>query len=524
MRSGGGRGFFPEHKLSLLDNKTACVHPPPLLLSIPVFPPERHAGFFPTKSVCNINRLDTLSPLSTTVEIFVDNFPFECMMQDLWHDVLTDLQGSLPAHTFSTWILPIEPVRSEGDLFVLSVPNRFFIDWLRNNDLAARIGEALRRRTGREFQLDFELQKKSRVPSADASRKETAPVAEDWRDRSLRTGLNPRYTFDTFVVGSCNEFAHAASQAVAGDSPRTYNPLFIYGGSGLGKTHLLNAIGNQKLMVNPSLRVCYVHSEQFTNELIQALANKKMSEFRSKYRSMDILLMDDIHFLAGKERTQEEFFHTFNALYESEKSIVVTSDRFPKDIPDLADRLRSRFEWGLIADMQPPDTETKIAILRKKAEIESLNLPNDVSLFLATRISSNIRELEGSLTRLAAFASLTRTELSLDLAKKVLRDSIGASAGEPTVEDIIKAVSSHYRLKITDIKGKRRTKNIAWARQMAMYLSRELTQSSFPEIGQKMGGKDHSTVMYACAKVAAELEQDADARQQAEIIRSSLGR
>jgi chromosomal replication initiator protein len=450
-------------------------------------------------------------------------------MQELWSEVLSDLRRTLPTQTFSTWIAPLEPLRMEEDRFVLGVPNRFFIDWLRNNDLLDRIDETLSRVAGRRYTFDFEVQRKTpRAPgSADKFEKiekHEEPKVEDWRERSLRIGLNPRYTFDTFVVGPCNEFAHAASQAVAGDSPRTYNPLFIYGGVGLGKTHLLNAIGNQKLVSRPKLKVCYVHSEQFMNELIQALANKKMPEFRNKYRSMDILLVDDIQFLAGRERTQEEFFHTFNALYESQKSIVVTSDKFPKDIPDLEDRLRSRFEWGLIADMQAPDTETKVAILRKKAEIESLYLPNDVSMFLASRVSSNIRELEGSLTRLSAFASLTRTEITLDLAKKVLRDSISNPVGDPTVDDVIKAVAAHYRLKITDIKGKRRTKAIAWARQVAMYLSRELTQSSFPEIGQKMGGKDHSTVMYACSKLAAEVKENPDVLQQVETLKTSLGK
>ena len=445
-------------------------------------------------------------------------------MRDLWQEVIEDLKLKLPIQTFSTWIAPLELVRVEEGAVVLRAPNRFTVDWLKENKLVDSISEALLAHAGRSITIDFEI--KGRQISATGRPREPDPPktpAQDWRERSLRTGLNPRYTFDSFVVGKCNEFAHAASIAVAGDSPRTYNPLFIYGGVGLGKTHLLNAIGNHKLMTRPDVRVCYVHAEHFMNELIGSLANKKMAEFRNKYRSMDVLLMDDIQFLAGKERTMEEFFHTFNALYESHKSIVVTSDKFPKDIPELEDRLRSRFEWGLIADMQPPDMETKVAILRKKAQIESIHLPDDVAMLLASRASSNVRELEGSLTRLAAFASLTRTDISIDLARKVNRDSAGDSSGSLTVEDIIKATAAFYKLKPADIKGKRRTKAIAWARQVSMFLSRELTDSSFPEIGSKIGGKDHSTVMYACAKVAREIEKDTDCRQEVGNIKSSLG-
>lgn len=446
-------------------------------------------------------------------------------MRDLWVEVLEDLESKLPSQTFTTWIAPLESVNVEEGSILLRAPNRFFVDWLRDNKLTENITESLLNLTGRSYALDFDIRGKAVSPTGRVRESaEVKPKEINWRERSLRTGLNPRYTFDSFVVGKCNEFAHAASIAVAGDSPRTYNPLFIYGGVGLGKTHLLNAIGNQKIMANPNIRICYVHAEQFMNELIGSLANKKTAEFRNKYRSMDILLMDDIQFLAGKERTQEEFFHTFNALYESHKSIVVTSDKFPKEIPELEDRLRSRFEWGLIADMQPPDVETKVAILRKKAQIESIGLPDDVAMFLAARASSNVRELEGSLTRLAAFASLTRTDITLDLARKVNRDSSSDPNGSVTVDDVVKAAAIHFKMKVSDIKGKRRTKAIAWARQISMYLSRELTDASFPEIGNKIGGKDHSTVMYAHSKISAEIEKSEECRQDVSSIRSSLGK
>lgn len=446
-------------------------------------------------------------------------------MRDLWVEVLDDLEGKLPSQTFSTWIAPLESVTVGEGSILLRAPNRFFVDWLRDNKLTDNITESLLNLTGRSYALEFEIRGRAVAPTGRVREPiSTKPPEINWRERSLRTGLNPRYTFDSFVVGKCNEFAHAASIAVAGDSPRTYNPLFIYGGVGLGKTHLLNAIGNQKIMANPDARICYVHAEQFMNELIGSLANKKTAEFRNKYRSMDILLMDDIQFLAGKERTQEEFFHTFNALYESHKSIVVTSDKFPKEIPELEDRLRSRFEWGLIADMQPPDVETKVAILRKKAQIESINLPDDVAMLLAARASSNVRELEGSLTRLAAFASLTRTDITLDLARKVNRDTTVDPNGSITVDDVVKATAAHFKMKVSDIKGKRRTRAIAWARQVSMYLSRELTDSSFPEIGNKIGGKDHSTVMYAHSKIAAELEKTEECRADVNSIRSSLGK
>jgi chromosomal replication initiator protein len=310
-----------------------------------------------------------------------------------------------------------------------------------------------------------------------------------------------RYTFDTFVVGASNQFAHAASLAVANQPATAYNPLFIYGGVGLGKTHLMYAIGNQAQKVWPSLKIVYLSSETFMNELINAIRYDKIPEFQFKYRTIDILLLDDVQFLAGKERTQEEFFHTFNYLYDSQKQIVVTSDKAPQEIPELEERLRSRFEWGLIADIQRPDMETRVAILNKKAEQEGIDLPQDVSLFLASRITSNVRMLEGCLTRLKAFSGLTGEKISVDMCQRILKDILETRPPSITPEDIVKAVAKYFDIRPAELKSPKRLKKLSQARQIAMYLCRDLTSASFPEIGEKFGGKDHSTVIYAVKKM-----------------------
>jgi len=444
-------------------------------------------------------------------------------MITLWNNALAHLENELPPQSFATWISPIRPVRLENNGLVLEVPNRFFSDWLQDHGFDAIITKTLRECAQRNIDIEFTIKKNERLH---IRQENVSPVQNtdsiDFNKRIRKVGLNSKYTFDSFVVGSSNQFAHAASFAVAEKSPRTYNPLFIYGGVGLGKTHLLNAIGNFKIMNYPDIKVCYIHSENFMNELIQALANKKMPEFREKYRRMDILLMDDIQFIAGKERTQEEFFHTFNTLYESHRNIVVTSDKFPKEIPGLEARLRSRFEWGLIADIQPPDMETKVAILQRKAQTESIPLPYEVALFLASNFTSNIRELEGSLVRISAFANLTNSEITIDLTKEVLKDFINDGGQELTVERILKEVSVLYGVSVQDIKGKRRTKAIVTPRQIAMFLSRELTDCSFPEIGQKIGGRDHSTVMYACTKISENLEESSELKLRVDGIRKNL--
>jgi len=329
------------------------------------------------------------------------------------------------------------------------------------------------------------------------------------REKSRRTSnLIPRYTFENFVIGASNQFAHAASMAVANQPGDHYNPLFIYGGVGLGKTHLINAIGHKAVNKFPGSKVFYLSSESFMNELISSLRRDRMDEFKVKFRNVDVLILDDVQFIAGKERTQEEFFHTFNSLYEARKQIVITSDKFPKEIPGLEDRLRNRFEWGLIADIQPPDMETRVAILQKKAEVEKVVLPHDVAIFLASNIDSNVRELEGSLTQLGAFASLTHSNITVDLAKEVLKNTLKGSHREITIEGIQKTICDYYNIKLGDLKAKRRTKNIAIPRQVAMYLCRKYTETSFPAIGDKFGGRDHSTVIHASKTIEKKIKED----------------
>jgi len=330
-----------------------------------------------------------------------------------------------------------------------------------------------------------------------------------------------RYTFESFVVGTSNQFAHAASLAVASQPGNAYNPLFIYGGVGLGKTHLLHAIGNH-IQAKGSFNVYYLSAETFIYDLIDSIRYEKMSDFHNRYRSMDVLLLDDVQFMAGKERTQEEFFHTFNALYQSQKQMVVTSDKVPKDIPELEERLRSRFEWGLIADIQLPDMETRVAILNKKAELESIDLPSEVSLFIARHVHSNVRVLEGSLTKLKAYAHLTGQNISIEMCKNALQDVLGERKTTLTIEEVIKSVCRHYGIRMQDLKSTKRSKQIALARQVAMYLCRLLTSESFPEIGTRFGGKDHSTVIHSVNKIEALLAEDKKIKEDVESIRKLL--
>ena len=350
---------------------------------------------------------------------------------------------------------------------------------------------------------------------SDASDKENSKIKSDKPTRSIivndemSSTLNPKYTFNSFVIGNSNRFAHAASLAVAEAPAKAYNPLFIYGGVGLGKTHLMHAIGHYILESNPNAKVVYVSSEKFTNELINAIKDDKNEEFRSKYRNVDVLLIDDIQFIAGKERTQEEFFHTFNALHDANKQIILSSDRPPKEIPTLEDRLRSRFEWGLIADIQVPDFETRMAILKKKADVENLNVANDVMGYIASKIKSNIRELEGALIRIIAYSSLTNREVSVDLATEALKDIISKKQGKHvTIDAIQDIVASYYNLRIEDLKSQRRTRSVAYPRQIAMYLSRKLTDMSLPKIGEEFGGRDHTTVIHAYEKISENLKTD----------------
>jgi len=341
------------------------------------------------------------------------------MTEDIWAKSLDLIKERLNEQAFSTWFRPIKKTSIESDKFVLLVPNKFFEGWIRDNYIDI-IQNTVRSVSKKELSISF------RIDKAEADEEETFPEEKSESPaqevRKNHFGISQRYTFDTFVVGTSNQFSHAASMAVAENPGATYNPLFLYAGAGLGKTHLLNAIGSHLISNNPSANICYIRAENFMNELINGIRHDKMNQFREKYRNMDLLLIDDIQFIAGKERTQEEFFHTFNALYEEHKQIVVASDKFPKDMPELDDRLRSRFEWGLVADIQPPDTETKVAILKKKADQNSVTLPNDVAFFLANNIHSNIRELEGLFNRLCAFSSLNKTDITIDFAKEVLKD------------------------------------------------------------------------------------------------------
>ena len=449
-------------------------------------------------------------------------------MSKLWDDTLANLELNLSPQHFSTWIKPLKLVKIEQDMVYLEVPNRFVLDWVKEN-YSKLIQKILSELSAVSYRLQFSVsgQAKDALPKY-AEKKEPAisafnayekPVANN---HATEMNLNRKYSFEEFVSGSSNQFAYAAAMAVANNPATTYNPLFIYGGVGLGKTHLVNAIGNAILKKSPHMRICYYTSEKFMNELINSLRYNRMDEFRNKFRSMDVLLIDDIQFIAGKERTQEEFFHTFNALYESHKQIIVTSDKFPKDIPGLEERLRSRFEWGLIADIQPPDVETKLAILKMKAEQNSIKLPEDVALFLANSVCNNVRELEGYLIRIGAYASLTAIPISLDMTRDVLKDILVERNRELSVEEILKKVSGHFNIKISDIKSPKRLKAVVLPRQIAMYLARQLTSSSYPEIGERFGGKDHSTIIHAIRKIDKLMEDDFQLRSTIENLKNEL--
>ena len=427
---------------------------------------------------------------------------------NIWHDALAYIQEKVPKQVYDTWFTPIRLERIEGTTAQLGVPNKFFGDWLSQHHGSLLCEAVSAARGGEETTITFVIFHKQPTRQPEAGGGLTATGRQSNGPRSKRgIQLNPKYTFKNFVVGAGNQFAHAACMAVAEQPAKAYNPLFIYGETGLGKTHLLNAIGNY-VAERTDLRIAYLTTEQFTNEVINSIRYDKMMDLRKRYRHIDMLMIDDIQFLAGKERTQEEFFHTFNAIYEAHKQLVLSSDRFPKDMPDIEERLRSRFEWGLIADLQPPDVETRIAILRKKSEDEGVTLPEDVIQFLATTMKSNIRELEGSLVRLGAYASLTGQTITLEMAKNVLRDLIGTKKKIVSMDDIQETVGARFHVKIADLKSRRRSKTLVHPRQIAMYLCRELTDSSYPEIGRQFGGKDHTTIIHACKQVIKAKDND----------------
>ncbi|PKN52295.1 MAG: chromosomal replication initiator protein DnaA [Deltaproteobacteria bacterium HGW-Deltaproteobacteria-13] len=431
-------------------------------------------------------------------------------MDAFWGKTSKFIQEKISKQNFDTWIKPIKIIAMEDQRVQLAVPNKFFKDWLLDN-YSSTIKQSLKAAAGIEVDIDFVLSKNqdnTPEPATKQAAHKNAPTPVISKNKNF-SFLNDNYNFDRFVVGSCNQFAHAASIAVAKQPAKNYNPLFIYGGSGLGKTHLLNAIGLLANATHPSLSIMYVSAEEFMNEMINSIRYDRMPKFREKYRNISCLLIDDIHFLAGKDRTQEEFFHTFNTLHDSGKQIVVTSDKFPKDIPNLESRLRSRFEWGLIADIQPPEIETKIAIIEKKIQESKIELPHNVIHYIASHVESNIRELEGFLVRIGAYSSLTGREIDLDLVKEVLSSLVKHNKqGEVSIEEIIKVIAGKLNIKISDIKAHNKNKNIVFARQIAMYLARKLTNNSFPDIGQKIGGRDHSTVIYANNKILNSIKTD----------------
>ena len=420
------------------------------------------------------------------------------MPSNVWNNILARVETKVNRHSFYTWFKPTTFIEETGQELTIRVPNGLFRDWLTKH-YAGVITEAVAE-LGREGLKIAFLTDKEAVATKQPPRP-TPTQTETPRSVSRPRGLNPRYTFDTFVVGPSNQFAHAASLAVAEAPSRSYNPLFLYGGVGLGKTHLMHAIGQYLLDQDDQQKLTYISSERFMNEMINAVRYDRILEFRERYRTIDVLLVDDIQFLAGKEGTQTEFFHTFNSLYDAEKQIVLSSDCPPNEIPSLEERLRSRFKWGLIADIQPPDLETKVAILKKKAEAEAVPLADDVALYIAGRIRSNVRELEGSLIRLLAYASLTGSKISLPLAQDVLRDILDREDQTVTIEMVQKFVANYYQLKITDLKSRNNSKTITLPRQIAMYLSKSLTNNSLPQIGKSFGGKHHSTVIHSIRKI-----------------------
>lgn len=431
------------------------------------------------------------------------------LSQEVWQAALSNIQRQLVHHSFATWFRPLTLGSVKANRIQVLLPNRFFKEWFEEHYLEL-LRSALEDLLFTRVEVDLMVPNQDPPPPPPPPQ---APPKRTPRRPAPSISLNTKYTFDTFVVGSGNQLAHAASLAVAEQISRVYNPLFIYGGVGLGKTHLLHAIGHFLLERDSLVRISYVSSEKFTNDLINAIRFDATTEFRNRYRSVDILLIDDIQFIAGKERTQEEFFHTFNDLYNASKQIVLTSDSIPKDIPGLEERLRSRFEWGLIADIQPPDLETKAAILRKKAQAEGVQIPDEVSLFIATNVKSNVRELEGHLVRIVAYASLTNQAITLELAREVLKELVDADRAI-TMPRILEVVTDFYRLKEKEILSKSRHKSIVLPRQVAMYLCRTQTNASLPDIGAEFGGKDHSTVIHACAKVRELMAKDDKFRKQ----------
>ncbi|MBP0724893.1 chromosomal replication initiator protein DnaA [Bacillus sp. RG28] len=443
-------------------------------------------------------------------------------IEDLWSRVLEEIERKISKPSFETWLKSTKAYSLKEDTLTIVAPNEFARDWLESK-YSGLIMDTVLEITGAELIIKFILPQNHideiamNIPAVKEKVKIDEPIEFG------QSMLNPKYTFDTFVIGSGNRFAHAASLAVAEAPAKAYNPLFIYGGVGLGKTHLMHAIGHYVLEHNPNAKVVYLSSEKFTNEFINSIRDNKAVEFRNKYRNVDVLLIDDIQFLAGKEQTQEEFFHTFNTLHEESKQIVISSDRPPKEIPTLEDRLRSRFEWGLITDITPPDLETRIAILRKKAKAEGLDVPNEVMLYIANQVDTNIRELEGALIRVVAYSSLINKDINASVAAEALKNLITTAKPKIlSIQDIQRTVGEFFNIKLDDFKAKKRTKSVAYPRQVAMYLSRELTDHSLPKIGEEFGGRDHTTVIHAHEKISKLVEIDVQLQAQLKEINEKL--
>ena len=437
-------------------------------------------------------------------------------LSDLWQRTLNLLKTELTEISFNTWINTIEPISLTINTLTLGVPAEFNKGILESR-YSTLIKNAVKQISAREYSISFT------VPSQNDPKRNINQSDSIISEDVIASILNPKYTFDTFVIGNGNRFAHAAALAVAESPAKAYNPFFIYGGVGLGKTHLMHAIGHFVFSQNPSAKVLYVSSEKFTNELINAIKDDKNEEFRSKYRNIDILLIDDIQFVAGKERTQEEFFHTFNALYEANKQIIISSDKPPKEIHNLEERMRSRFEWGLIADIQAPDLETRIAILRKKAQLENLTVSNEVMVFIADKIASNIRELEGALNRVIAYSSLTESEITVDLAVEALKDILSMNKTKIINSTVIQGtVARYFDLKPEEFKSKKRNREISYPRQIAMYLCRTLTDMSLPKIGDEFGGRDHTTVIHAFDKIKNEVDKNLETRRLIEELKKNI--
>ncbi|HEV2730593.1 MAG TPA: chromosomal replication initiator protein DnaA [Terriglobales bacterium] len=445
-----------------------------------------------------------------------------------WMRILDALEKKINRHSYDTWLKPTRFSHSSNGVLFIRVPTAEFRHV--GDKYADLIQEAVDN-LGMEFQevkfvtpeddpASTPLRHDGGLSARFSSGSHASQSRFDWDGAAQ---LNPRYTFDAFVIGSGNQFAHAACQAVAERPSKAYNPLFLYGGVGMGKTHLMQAIGHEIKQRQPQSAICYVSSEKFTNEMINSLRYDKMTSFRDKFRTVDVLLIDDIQFLAQKERTQEEFFHTFNALHESMKQIVIASDRPPKELAEVEDRLRSRFEWGLIADIQPPDLETKVAILQKKSEQEKVTIPTDVALYIASNIRSNVRELEGALIRLVAHSSLIGAEITLPYAQQVLKNFIDSQARKVTIESIQKAAAEQFGLRLVEIKAKNNSRAIVYPRQIAMYLAKHLTEASLPEIGRQFGGKHHTTVLHSVEKIDKARKDDKDLNRLLNKLTEQLG-